>query len=249
MCAFRWLILRPQVLNLRSRNQIRGKLLLSQQVGQLNHDARYARCKSTLILVDLFNKKTKTKRKKTHDFFHRMMTRKLKRCHSRHVKNVHYKCLTHRYSFEYTKGTIYSSKNSWSLLITHIEQTRIVIIRPFCRTKDFPLTIAYSFRHDYHDKKTNLHCDTWQTWVSWLECVKSKRVVLAAVCEVITLVNCQSLAFTVGVSQHMHKIRNLWTFELNWSSNLRDNNERKKHHCHTKLFAFRWLISRPHLKF
>ena len=127
----------------------------------------------------------------------------------------------------YKRNNLLISKNSWSLLITHIEQTRIVIIRPFCRTKDFPLTIAYSFRHDYHDKKINLHCDTWQTWVSRLECVKSKRVVLAAVCEVITLVNCQSLAFKVGVSQHMHKIRNLWKFELNWSSNLRDNNERK----------------------
>ena len=30
-----------------------------------------------------------------------------------------------------------------------------------------------------------------------------------------TIVNCQRLAFTVGVSQHMHKITNLWTFELN----------------------------------
>ena len=27
LCAFRWLISRPQVLNLRSRNQIQGKLL------------------------------------------------------------------------------------------------------------------------------------------------------------------------------------------------------------------------------
>ena len=60
-----------------------------------------------------------------------------------------------------------------------------------------------------------------------------------------TIGNCQRLAFTVGVSQHMHKITNLWKFELNRSSKLRDNNERKKHPCHTKLCAFRWLISRP----
>ena len=60
-----------------------------------------------------------------------------------------------------------------------------------------------------------------------------------------TIGNCQRLAFTVSVSQHMHKITNLWKFELNRSSNLRDNNERKKHPCHTKLRAFRWLISRP----
>ena len=61
-----------------------------------------------------------------------------------------------------------------------------------------------------------------------------------------TIGNCQRLAFTVVVSQHMHKITNLWKFELNRSSKLRDNNERKKHPCHTKLCVFRWLISRPH---
>ena len=60
-----------------------------------------------------------------------------------------------------------------------------------------------------------------------------------------TIGNCQGLAFTVGVSQHMHKITNLWKFELKRSSKLRDNNEEKKHPCHTKLCAFRWLISRP----
>ena len=27
---------------------------------------------------------------------------------------------------------------------------------------------------------------------------------------------CQRLFFTVGISQHMHKIKNLWKFELNW---------------------------------
>ena len=60
-----------------------------------------------------------------------------------------------------------------------------------------------------------------------------------------TFGNCQRLAFTVGVSQHMHTITNLWKFKLNRSLKLRDNNERKKHPCHTKLCAFRWLISRP----
>ena len=46
------------------------------------------------------------------------------------------------------------------------------------------------------------------------------------------------LSKTSAVSQHMHKITNLWKLELNRSSNLRENNERK-------LCAFRWLISRP----
>ena len=45
----------------------------------------------------------------------------------------------------------------------------------------------------------------------------------------------------------MHKITNLWKFELDWSSELRDNYERKKQPCHTKLCAFRWLISRPQI--
>ena len=31
-----------------------------------------------------------------------------------------------------------------------------------------------------------------------------------------TIGNCQRLAFTVDVSQHMHKITNLWKFQLNW---------------------------------
>ena len=52
--------------------------------------------------------------------------------------------------------------------------------------------------------------------------------------------------FSLGVSQHMYKITNLWKFELNWSSKLRDNNKwKKKKSCHTKLCAFRCLISRP----
>ena len=62
-----------------------------------------------------------------------------------------------------------------------------------------------------------------------------------------TIGNCQRLVFSLGVSQHMHKITNLWKFELNRSSKLRDNNERKKHPCHTKLCAFRCLISRPQI--
>ena len=44
----------------------------------------------------------------------------------------------------------------------------------------------------------------------------------------------------------MLKLTNLWKFEFNWLSKLRDNNyERRKKPCHTKLRAFRCLISRP----
>ena len=45
----------------------------------------------------------------------------------------------------------------------------------------------------------------------------------------------------------MHKISNLWKIELNRLSKLQTNNERKKHPCHTKLCAFRWLILRYHI--
>ena len=56
--------------------------------------------------------------------------------------------------------------------------------------------------------------------------------------------NCQRPVFLLGVSQHyMHKILNLWKFELNWSSKFRDINERKN----TELCAFRCLISRSQI--
>ena len=32
---------------------------------------------------------------------------------------------------------------------------------------------------------------------------------------------------SLGVSHHKHKITSMWTFELNWSSELRENDERK----------------------
>ena len=53
-----------------------------------------------------------------------------------------------------------------------------------------------------------------------------------------TIGYCQRPLFSLGVSQHIQKITNLCKFELNWSSELRDNYERKKHPCHTKLCAF-----------
>ena len=55
---------------------------------------------------------------------------------------------------------------------------------------------------------------------------------------------CHRPVFSLGVSQHMHKITNMCTVELNWSSKLRDNYERKKP-CHTTLCAFRCLNSTP----
>ena len=37
----------------------------------------------------------------------------------------------------------------------------------------------------------------------------------------------QRPVFSLGISQHMHQITNLWTFWLNRSSKLQENNERK----------------------
>ena len=59
-----------------------------------------------------------------------------------------------------------------------------------------------------------------------------------------TIGNCQRPGFSLGVSHHMHKITNLWKFELKRSSKLRDNNERKNILV-TWSCVFRCLISRP----
>ena len=42
-----------------------------------------------------------------------------------------------------------------------------------------------------------------------------------------TFGNCQRPVFSLGVSHHKHKITSLWKFGLNWSSKLRENDERK----------------------
>ena len=42
-----------------------------------------------------------------------------------------------------------------------------------------------------------------------------------------TFGNCQRPVFSLGAYHYMHKITNLWKFELNWSSKLRGNNGRK----------------------
>ena len=56
----------------------------------------------------------------------------------------------------------------------------------------------------------------WNTSHDWLICLKQIQHYLLKAVD--TIGNCQRLAFTVGVSQHMHKISNLWKFEHNLSS-------------------------------
>ena len=56
-----------------------------------------------------------------------------------------------------------------------------------------------------------------------------------------TIGNCQRLVFSLCVSKHMHKITNLWKFELNWSSKLRDMNEIKKTPLSHEVVCFHML--------
>ena len=65
------------------------------------------------------------------------------------------------------------------------------------------------------------HC--YFMWV-WIRTGLNFRAVLKTL---ETNGKCQRVVSTVGVSQHMHKITNLWRFELNRSHKLRNINERK----------------------
>ena len=72
--------------------------------------------------------------------------------------------------------------------------------------------------------------------------LKMYVILLMTGCQVLktldTYGNCQRPLFSLGVSQHMHKITNLRKFELNWLSKLRDNNGRKKAHLSHKVVCF-----------
>ena len=56
-----------------------------------------------------------------------------------------------------------------------------------------------------------------------------------------TIGNYQRQVFSLGVSQHMHKITNPCNFEYNWSSKFRENNGLKKTPLSHKLCPFRCL--------
>ena len=63
----------------------------------------------------------------------------------------------------------------------------------------------------------------------YVTCVdlKTSRSFYSALTLLYFFIYFQRPVFSLGVSQHMHKITNLWKFELDWSSELRDNYERK----------------------
>ena len=62
-----------------------------------------------------------------------------------------------------------------------------------------------------------------------------------------TIGDCQRPVYSLGVSQQMHKITNLWKFELSWLCEVARYKWKKKtplsHHGRTKLCAFRCLRS------
>ena len=58
---------------------------------------------------------------------------------------------------------------------------------------------------------------------------------------------CQRSVFSLGVSQHMHKITNLGKFELNWSSEFWDNYERKNTLVKRSCLLLDAMISRPQI--
>ena len=76
----------------------------------------------------------------------------------------------------------------------------------------------------------------------------TQRLVLGCLHALDTIGDCQRPVFSLGVFQHnVHKITNLWTFELNIIVGFRSCEKimEEKHHCHTKLCAFRCFISGP----
>ena len=56
-----------------------------------------------------------------------------------------------------------------------------------------------------------------------------------------TFGNCQRPDFSLGVSQYLHKIANLRKFELNWLSELRENNGRNNTHVPSCVRSDAWF--------
>ena len=92
-------------------------------------------------------------------------------------------------------------------------------------------------RRRYLSKKKLLLCLTQRS--HWSHMLESH---LACLKTLYTIGHCQRLVFTVCVSQHMHKITNLWKFELNWSSKLWDMNERKNTLLTSCVLSDAWFL-------
>ena len=92
----------------------------------------------------------------------------------------------------------------------HTQCTTMVLL---LRSLYFIWTGAQIWRKNPQERRSILLRQSLDTW-----CISSHLVCLNIRC--------------------MHKITNLWKFKLDWSSELWDNCERKKHPCPTKLCAF-----------
>ena len=81
------------------------------------------------------------------------------------------------------------------------------------------------------------------------ELILPHKCMLLKTLDMDTIGNCQRPVFPlipVYLNIYMHKITNMWKFELNRLLKLRENNERNNP-CHTKLCAIRWLIFKPQI--
>ena len=79
------------------------------------------------------------------------------------------------------------------------------------------------------------------------ECGFESRLTLVSLKTLDTFGNCQKPFFPLCVSQHMHKITNCENLSLIGRRSCEILMKEKKHPCHTKLCAFRCLISRPQI--
>ena len=116
----------------------------------------------------------------------------------------------------------------WSLALYNVRIRRIAL-KLFCFYKDNSIScfvdILFIFQHNVdtmmflciykkkRKKKPN-------TWLFGNYSKKSFDWMLYKTLD--TFGNCQRPVFSLSVSQHVLKITNLWTFELNLSSKLRD---------------------------
>ena len=121
-------------------------------------------------------------------------------------------------------GLLAQCKNNYGQLIFQTWETRgLALFTPAV----FPWEnqdVIWKLVSYWAEKHQTLKIVTWWLYTLSIELVLSCSLKAK---QVDTIGNCQRQAFTVGVSQNMHKITNLWKFELSRSSNLRDKNERK----------------------
>ena len=88
-------------------------------------------------------------------------------------------------------------------------------------TDQYPHTMCSNYAYYRSNKQTGDSSEYCENFVPI-------SIIQAALKTIDTCGNCQRPVFSLAASQHMQNITNLWKFELNWSLELWDINERKK---------------------